>query len=231
MANYIMVINRHKCVGCGACNFGCKIENNVGDGLSWAKVETITKGKFPDVTFEHITTLCNHCDNAPCVKACPTVAMYKTDDGLTLHNPNKCIGCQSCVVACPYGMISFNKVSADKKWTSSSTLIKKCTTSGKEVAKKSGEKIPFYNPERHTKRYPGIRGRGLVEKCTFCDHRIVNNKDPYCVEVCPSKARVFGDLSDPKSNVSKLLKKYPSEVLKPEKGTDPRVYYIRNYQV
>jgi molybdopterin-containing oxidoreductase family iron-sulfur binding subunit len=230
MKKYAMVIDMHKCVGCGACNFGCKIENNVGDDLTWAKVETLTKGTFPKVTFEHITTLCNHCNNAPCVKACPTKAMHKiADGGLTLHNPAKCIGCQSCVIACPYGMISFNKVSPLKKWESSSSIIPKCTSSGKEVAEKAGEKMPFYNPDR-AKTYEGIRGRGVVEKCTFCDHRIAEKKDPYCVEVCPAKARIFGDISDPKSEVSKLVSQHKGRTLKPEQGTEPSVYYIRNYK-
>lgn len=225
-----MVIDLHKCVGCGSCNFTCKIENNVADGVTWAKLHTTTKGSFPDIEYEHIPTLCNHCLNAPCVKACPTQAMHKTDDGLTLHDPDKCIGCTSCMIACPYGIPSFNKVSPSDKWTSDDELIAGCTASGKQTAEKSGAPMPNYNPARDTERYPGMRPGGVVEKCTFCDHRIKENLDPYCVEGCPAGARIFGDISDSKSEAAQLLKKYKPKTLKPEQGTLPQVYYIRDYR-
>ncbi len=104
MANkrYGMVIDLHRCVGCAACDIACKSENNVTEGFSWANHMIETVGTFPNVRYRHVPTLCNHCENAPCVLNCPTTAMYKTEEGLTLHDADKCIGCRACQVACPY---------------------------------------------------------------------------------------------------------------------------------
>lgn len=177
---------------------------------------------------KYIPTLCNHCENAACVKACPTKAMHKDENGLTLHDPDKCIGCKSCMVACPYGVISFNKNKPQRFWSDTASAIEGLTSSGKETAQKAGAPLPYYNPDRAA-TYAGIRPKGIVEKCTFCDHRLKMGELPYCVESCPADARVIGDLDDPNSEVSVLLAKYSSKQLLPEKGTKPKVFYIRNY--
>lgn len=228
MARYGMVIDLQKCVGCSACAITCKNENNVGEGIFWANYKHRTTGTFPDVRYEYIPTLCNHCENAACVKACPTQAMYKDENGLTLHDPEKCIGCKSCMLACPYGVISFNKDKPQRYWLDTSSAIPGLTSSGKETADKAGAPVPYYNPDRET-TYAGVRPKGIVEKCTFCDHRVKNGELPYCVESCPADARVFGDLDDPNSEINKLLAKYDSRQLLPEKGTKPKVFYIRSY--
>ena len=92
-----MVIDLHRCTGCGGCTIACKNENNVQEGFSWAYRISKTVGKFPNVRYEYRPTLCNHCRKAPCVRICPTGAMHKADGGITMHNPGKCIGCKSCI--------------------------------------------------------------------------------------------------------------------------------------
>lgn len=227
MAKYAMVIDLHKCVGCGACGLACKTENNTDIGINWAHHIKRTSGTFPDVKYEYIPTLCNHCENAPCAKTCPTGAMHKDELRLTLHDASKCIGCKSCMQACPYNVIHYNKKEPHERFRDAVPFAPG-TATGKETAEKSGEKIPNYNPER-AKTYLGIREKGIVEKCTLCDHRIKNKELPWCVASCPAKARTVGDLDDPKSEVSKLLGQYGSTVLKPDRGTSPKVFYIRQY--
>ena len=166
--------------------------------------------------------------SAPCVKACPVGAMYKDENGITMHDAKKCIGCKTCMLADPYGVISYNKAHPHKLWKDNSSAIKDVTSSGTETSKKAGVPIPYYNPERE-KTYAGIRPEGVVEKCTFCDHRVKEGELPYCAASCPAKARIFGDLEDPKSEVNTLLNKHKNFQLKPELGAKPKVFYIRQY--
>lgn len=226
-----MVIDLQKCVGCGGCDLGCKTENNTPDGIHWSHHKTETTGKFPNVNYSYTPTLCNHCDNAACVKVCPKGAMYKADNGLTLHDNDKCIGCKRCMRACPYGVISFNKSKPHRKWQDDAALVAKGTSSPLGVLKATGAiSSPHENPER-SDTYPIARPRRTVEKCTGCDHRQAQGLQPACVESCPSGARVIGDISDPNSEVSRLIKLHNAQVLKPEAGTKPNVYYIRSFGV
>ena len=102
MPKYAMVIDLQRCVGCGACSIACRNENNVSEGIYWSSKITETSGTFPNVRYHYRPTLCNHCSNAPCVTGCPTKAMHKLDNGITMHDPDKCIGCQTCLKSCPY---------------------------------------------------------------------------------------------------------------------------------
>jgi molybdopterin-containing oxidoreductase family iron-sulfur binding subunit len=226
-----MVIDLQRCTGCGACNISCKNENNVQEGIAWAYHITKTKGKFPNVRYEHIPTLCNHCEKAPCVRICPTRAMHKEDGDITTHDPEKCIGCKSCIAACPYNVISRNNKEPHSFWKSNKQLIKGCTESSSEVVKKArGKGVPYYNPDREKNlKGSGLRYKGIVEKCTFCDHRVKRGKLPYCVERCPSSARIIGDLNDPKSKVSEILGKYRPVRLREHLGTEPKVFYVRDF--
>ncbi len=232
MPKYAMVIDLHRCTGCGACILGCKIENNLDEGVFWAHHIIVTEGTFPDIAYTYITTLCNHCDNAPCVDVCPVEpkSMYKDDNGITMHNVERCIGCRLCQEHCPYGVISYHAEEPHLFWQDDTPLIKNCTSTPIETTREAGGKtIPYYNPDRSA-TYPGIRPKNTVEKCTFCDHRVEKGLLPFCVETCPSEARYFGDLEDANSQVSLLLEEYTGQGLKEELGTSPRVYYIRKFK-
>lgn len=225
MVKYAMVIDLFKCTGCGACDIGCKNENNVPQGFHWASHITLLEGTFPNLTYTHMPTLCNHCENAPCVEACPVdpKAIYKNPNGMTLNSSERCIGCRACQGACPYGVIYFNEEESHPFWRDDQA---------REITEKvAGNVTPYYNPNRaRTWDGSGIRPAKKVEKCSFCDHRVLDgDRIPYCCEVCPPKARTFGDLEDPNSEVSKLLQQYKYFRLQEDLGTEPQVYYIRKF--
>ena len=246
-----MVIDLQKCVGCGACAFACKAENNTrnradGQSFNWADFVMKTEGIFPNVTHWVMPVLCNHCSDAPCVKACPVKgekAMYKTPEGITMYDSSKCIGCRSCQEACPYSqeklgdesldgqtysVISYNSDTAEPQpyWADKSAAIAGCTASGAEVAAKAG--VPAMNQFKAGEAQP-LRRKDVVEKCTFCYHRVSNGLQPACVEVCPSQARIFGDQEDPKSAISMILANQKTFRLQEDKGTKPNVHYVGKY--
>ena len=226
---YGMVIDLHACVGCSACDIACKNENNLPHGFAWSNHIIETRGVFPNVNYRYVPTLCNHCSNAPCVKNCPTGAMYKSEHGITMLDASKCIGCATCIIACPYGVIYRNNDEPhDEMRNDAQAAIPDCTSTGSEIAGKNGTPIPVYNPSREPSM-PAIRPKGVAEKCTFCNHRLERGELPACVEACPAAARIFGDLNDPDSAPSRLLAKHDPKVLQPEKGTRPNVFYIRDY--
>lgn len=247
-----MVIDLARCVGCGACAFACKAENNTrdradGQSHNWADFLMKTEGTFPNVTHWVMPVLCNHCSEAPCVKGCPTEpkSIYKTPEGITMHNSELCIGCRRCQSRCPYSqpnltdsslngesysVISFNPADADTqpRWTDKTAMIAGCTASGAETAQRAGAVTPTLN-KWAAGDVDTVRRADVVEKCTFCYHRISNGLQPACVEACPSKARVFGDQDDPKSEIAGVLKAHKSFRLKEEEGTKPNVHYIGKF--
>ncbi|MFQ5883307.1 MAG: 4Fe-4S dicluster domain-containing protein [Candidatus Methylomirabilales bacterium] len=102
MVNYSFVVDHRRCIGCHACSVACKEENGVPLGAYRTWVKYIEKGKFPD-TRRYFTVLrCNHCDDAPCIRICPTKALFRRPDGIVDFDPKLCIGCKSCMQACPY---------------------------------------------------------------------------------------------------------------------------------
>jgi len=230
-ANLALVIDLQRCTGCGGCLISCKSENNVQSGVTFAKKIVKTVGKFPNVRFEFIPTLCNQCENAPCARACPTGAMHKGIGGITMHTPDKCIGCKTCMAMCPYDIISRNTKETHRFWRSKTATIEGCTSAPADVAKEvDGEVIPYYNPDKENSAPgAGLRYKGIVEKCTFCDHLVRKGQLPFCVQTCPANARIFGDLNDPESEVSKLLARYRPWRLKEDLGTEPKVFYIREF--
>lgn len=249
---YGMAIDLHKCVGCGACALACKSENNTqarvgGQSYNWADFLITVEGKFPNVKHTTMPVLCNHCTDAPCVENCPVTpkAMFKAEDGTTLHNQERCIGCRACQMSCPYSheeldatslggatysVISFNpfKKPTQPEWRDTTAMIAGATSSGAEVAKMAGELPPNANMYQ-SGDYQPVRKDGVVEKCILCHHRTTNGLQPTCVDACPSGARVFGDQNDPNSALSQVLKKYKATRLKEEEKTNPNVYYVRNF--
>jgi Fe-S-cluster-containing dehydrogenase component len=249
MPKYGMVIDLQKCVGCGACGLACKTENNTqdranGQTFNWADFIHRTEGTFPNVSYTAMPVLCNHCSNPPCVEACPVTpkAMHKHDNGITMHNQKRCIGCQACQEACPYSVddvekeraeysvISFNDFDKETypRYRNTRETIQHGTASGAEISRKARDIPPHRTLYRHSD-YDNVRRKGVVEKCILCEHRVKNGKLPYCVVACPASARIFGDLEDKNSEVSRLLGKFEYVVLKPEEGTKPNVYYVRSF--
>jgi Fe-S-cluster-containing dehydrogenase component len=247
-----MVIDLQRCVGCGCCAIACKAEHNTrnradGQSHNYADLLIRTEGTFPRVVHTVIPVMCNHCSDAPCVAACPQEpkAMFKTPEGITMHDPERCIGCRQCQQACPYSVdtlgdasrdgaaysvISFNAHGQDAQpfWSDKSSMVPGCTASGAVVAAKAGAPLPAMNRFVAGDAQP-LRKAGVVEKCTFCYHRTSNGLPPACVEVCPAKARIFGDQDDPASEISRVLKANRSFRLKEEKRTRPNVHYIGKY--
>ena len=105
MTNYGFLIDQSKCIGCHACSTACKSENQVPIGVNRTWVKYVETGAYPDVLRRFQVTRCNHCANPPCVRICPVTAMYQRADGIVEFDPSICIGCKSCMQACPYDSI------------------------------------------------------------------------------------------------------------------------------
>lgn len=252
MSRLGMVIDLQRCVGCSACALACKAEHNTrdrgnGQSYNYADFLMMTEGTFPNTKYFVMPVLCNHCTDAPCVKVCPVTpkAMFKTPEGITMHDPSLCIGCRMCQQACPYSnaelgeaslrgeqysVISYNPHgdATQPRWSDKSAAIPGGTSSGSETAEKAGAVVPAMNQFVAGDAQP-IRKDGVVEKCTFCYHRTSKGLQPACVEVCPAKARIFGDQQDPNSEISKVLKAHKSFRLKEDRGTKPNVHYVGKY--
>ena len=202
MTRWAMVIDLQRCVGCNACTVACKAENGTPQGVFYCMVLERMTGTYPDAQREFIPVLCNHCEEPPCQKVCPTGATYTRDDGIVLADDQKCIGCRACYVACPYNRRYF--------------LRKEVLRSGYY-----GELTP-YERTKYAEHEPGT-----VVKCTFCAHRVDQGLEPACVITCCTRARIFGDLDDPESEVSRIVAQERTTQLLPEAGTEPRVFYLR----
>lgn len=188
-----------------ACNRAHNIPNIPGDkNIKWMWTDSFDH-VFPDDMNNHLNTqvrskpyllLCNHCENPPCVRVCPTQATYKMPDGIVAMDYHRCIGCRFCMAGCPYGARSFNFV---------------------DPRGYLPEPVP--NPEFPTRMI------GVVEKCNFCVERLNEGKYPACVEASGGKI-LFGDLDDPNSIVRQALANNFSIRRKPSLGTQPGVYYL-----
>lgn len=205
MTKLAIGIDLYRCIGCNTCALACKMQNNVPDGMLWNRVLTegcerfdSAEGTYPNLSRTYLPLACQHCENPACERVCPTGATYKDDKGRVEIDYDKCIGCRMCMAACPYNARTFN-------WNDPV----RATGAGYGDARV---------PERT---------RGVMEKCTLCKERTDEGDEPMCVRCCPADARVFGDLDDPDSAVSRLRREQSAEVLLEEKGTRPQVFYVR----
>ena len=122
MAHYAIVVDLDRCIGCHGCEIACKNENNIALGEYWNKVvERGPFGEYPDLEMYFLPTMCQQCQDAPCVNVCPTGASYRDADGMVLVDKEKCIGCKYCMMACPYGV---------RSWSPSEHVVEKCTLCG-----------------------------------------------------------------------------------------------------
>lgn len=200
------VIDTRRCVGCHTCAVACKGENNLPENVWWNRILTdggdnpdSPAGVYPNLTMSNLTVNCQHCQNPACVKVCPVGATYKEKDtGVVRQDYDKCIGCRMCMAACPYtGVRSFN-------WE---------------------EPRYAYDFQAGDIDAP-LHQKHVVEKCTMCWHRLAKGLQPACVEQCPGRARHWGDLDDPDSEVSRLIREREYKQLLPDEGTKPSVYYL-----
>lgn len=130
MSHNCIVVNLDRCTGCFGCEIACKMENNVALGQRWSKVFTVGPvGEYPNMTRYALPTMCQQCKDAPCVHVCPTGASYRdSNTNVVLVDKEKCIGCKYCMMACPYGVRSWNKT---EKCVEKCTLCGQLTNAGK----------------------------------------------------------------------------------------------------
>ena len=200
MTRNIIAIDLDSCIGCHSCAVVCKQENNVGLGTFYNKVLTVgPSGTYPDLEMYYLPVACQHCDDPACVAVCPAGATYKdTETGIVLQEADKCIGCGLCLEACPYDVRKLQE----------------------------GDPVQYADFGFGAAAAPQ-HVAGTAEKCTFCYHRVKDGDVPFCVEVCPGRARFFGDLDDPNSDVAKLAAQANAEQMLSEAGTGPNVYLLR----
>lgn len=223
MAKWAMVIDLDKCTGCGDCMAACKLENNIaivspeeaneGRVMFWMDMITVYEGEYPNVKVRRLPKPCFHCDNPPCVKVCPVHATYKNEEGLVGQIYHRCIGCRYCMAGCPYSAKVFNWY--EPNWP---VELKTC-----------------FNPD------VPVRMKGVVEKCSFCAHRLIKVKEnadlevrdiydgeyfPACGESCPTNAIYFGDLENKDSKVYELSRSTRAFKEYEDLGTEPKVIYL-----
>ena len=209
------LIDTSLCIGCKACEVACQewndqeftmgVFNNTYQTLPdlapnfWNLIKFREREENGNLAWLMAKYQCMHCAEPPCVPVCPVQATWQEKDGITVIDYDWCIGCRYCEAACPYFARRFN------------------------FAKPSIPKDKI-NPDMS---YLGNRPRqkGVMEKCHFCIQRTRTGRYPACLEVCPTGSRKFGNILDPNSEVSHILRNKRVFVLKEEVGTLPRFFY------
>lgn len=208
MTKYGMAVDTKRCMGCNMCTMSCRVDHNLPSEVLYSKALTeggevfrVPTGTYPNnLTIKFYTLGCQHCDDPACVSVCPTGAAYKREeDGLVLIDAEACIGCETCVSACPYENVR-TLIPAEPAWP---------------VDFKMGDwSVPDHKPS-------------TMEKCTFCVERLDRGERPLCADLCSAVARYFGDLDDPESEISKILAVREYDQLLAEQGTGPNVYFLK----
>ncbi|MGE5292609.1 MAG: 4Fe-4S dicluster domain-containing protein [Micromonosporaceae bacterium] len=201
---WCMVIDLRYCDGCQSCTLACQQRHELAKDQTWIKVYTMADAEGG--TF-HMPRPCMMCENPPCLYVCPVGATFRTADGLVLVDQNVCIGCRTCMAACPYEARYFN-------WSDPPKVNRL--------------------PVKPTPEFPVPQVKGTVGKCVLCADRLPHGELPACVAGCPMGAIYVGDLvTDAAVNglgktvrLSAFLKANDAVRFKEELGTNPRVYYI-----
>lgn len=202
---FVMVVDLARCKNELKCQSACNKMHFIPEDKSWLKVKKMQDAATTAPYWQ--PTMCQHCDEPPCVKVCPVDATFKRRDGIVLIDNERCIGCRFCMAACPYTARVFN-------WSEPELPL--------EVLQKE------YSPES------SVPSRcGTVEKCDFCPNSIRQGKLPDCVTACPNGVFYFGDLNedtvtngDETVRFSELIKDRAGYRLLEDLGTKPSVYYL-----
>ncbi len=219
--HWVMVIDLRKCVGCTACTVACIAENKLPPGVVYRPVTIEEVGTYPNVSMKFLPRPCMQCDEPPCTEVCPVTATYKNEEGIVVIDYDQCIGCRSCISACPYGARTFDFGQTYTQATPDGFDFILGQSNADDYERLAN--VEYGDNRARVGRNSPV---GNARKCHFCLHRIKDGMLPACTSTCIGRATYFGDANDPTSLVAELINKPNAIRLKEELGAKPRVYYI-----